>query len=306
MGSVFHFTAAFTPAPAGIEGAAGPGSLRGLSALIVDDNATNRRMLEELLGRWGMHAEVASGGRQALDLLGETTAALRVPNLILMDAEMPDMDGFETAQRISCQPALTGIPIILLTSIGNSRGAGVSEASGIQAHIQKPLRQSELLGAIRQLIEAAPPEPSGGSRGAQPTRPARRALRILLAEDNPVNRTLAGRLLKKHNHSVTVAHNGREALALLDSEPFDAVLMDLQMPEMDGFAATASIRERERGGRPRIPIVAMTAHAMKSDRERCLAAGMDAYLSKPFKPEELLDTLDRLARAIQNSNLAPT
>ena len=212
-------------------------------------------------------------------------------SLVLLDAMMPEMDGFELAQRIRRNPELVGSTLMMLSSAGRSHSAARCREIGLAAYLTKPIRQSELLDAITTALGARQERaPARGAAG--PERVPRRPLRILLAEDHPVNQKLAVRLLEKWGHTVAVAGNGRDALAALQREPFDLVLMDVQMPEMDGFEATAAIREREaQTGGDRIPVVAMTAHAIQGDRERCLAAGMDAYVSKPIRPELLFASL---------------
>ena len=215
--------------------------------------------------------------------------------MALIDSRMPDMDGFALAERIKHDPELAGTTIMMLTSCGLRGDVARCRKLGIAAYLIKPIRQSELVEAILSLLGQAPQE------GAEvitrhSLREARRKLRILLAEDNLVNQTVVVRLLGKAGHTVVVAGNGKEALATLaraGPEAFDLVLMDVQMPEMDGFEATAVIRKKEMGTGIHLPIIAMTAHAMKGDRERCLAAGMDDYLSKPIRGEELIDAIER-------------
>lgn len=297
-GSIFHFTASFGAVAVGAAGMMlDTKALQGTPVLIVDDNPTNRHLLLEMLKRWGMPSFAVSNGYSALNALRDKAASGRPIGLVLLDAEMPEINGFETAQRIKREFDLAGTPIILLTSVGNSGDAATLETAGISARIQKPIRQSELLRSIRTVLENSV-RPALSLQRAVDGEPvgSRSPLRILLVEDNPVNQTLAGRLLEKHGHAVTVAHNGREALAALSTKGFDAVLMDLQMPEMDGFTATAAIRAGEQGTARHLPIIAMTAHAMKGDEDRCLVSGMDAYLSKPIDAEKLLDLLQRVCQ----------
>lgn len=264
--------------------------MQGLPVLVVDDNATNRLILEEMLTNWGMRPTVVAGGAEALAALDQTPDPFA---LILLDALMPGMDGFTLAERLQKTPDVAGATLMMLSSAGQREDAARCRALGLSAYLTKPIRQSTLLDAIMTALGAA------GAAAAAADGPgvgrAGRSLRVLLAEDNAVNQKLAVRLLEKRGHRVTVANNGREALAALDRDRFDAVLMDVQMPEMDGFAATAAIRERERASGAHLPVIAMTAHAMKGDRENCLAAGMDGYVSKPLRPDELFTALEGLA-----------
>jgi len=296
-GSTFHFTARFGLAegPA-LRPMVPPLSLDGLAVLVVDDNATNRRILQELLSNWRMRPTLVEGGQAALAALGQAAADGRQFPLILLDAHMPGMDGFTLAGEVLKSPELSGAAIIMLTSAGLPGDIARCRELGMAASLMKPFKQSELFDAIvtalsRPLHAAA----AAGAASPSEARPAGPGLRILLAEDNPINQTLALRLLERRGHSVALASNGREALVALTREPFDLVLMDLQMPEMDGFETTSHIRRAEAESGGHVPIVAMTAHAMKGDRERCLQAGMDGYVSKPVQPAELFALLDRLA-----------
>ncbi|HLY62423.1 MAG TPA: response regulator [Terriglobia bacterium] len=292
-GSTFHFTAGFEIGKIPATPARAPEStdLRGLRVLVVDDNATNRRMLEEMLLGWNMKPMLAEGGREALVALRLAKDAGASFPLVLTDRQMPDMDGFTLAERIKDEPALAGATIMMLTSAGQRGDAARCRELGIAAYLTKPIKQSDLLEAISVALGTRfqeADEPVLVTRHS--LREARRILRILVAEDNPVNQILAIRLLEKRGHTVVLANNGQEALAILGKEDFpgfDVVLMDVQMPVMDGFEATAAIREREKTSGHHLPIIALTAHAMKGDVERCLAAGMDGYISKPIQPEEL-------------------
>jgi CheY-like chemotaxis protein len=205
---------------------------------------------------------------------------------------MPDVDGFTLIERIKEEPNLASITIMMLTSAGDRGDAARCRALGVTAYLTKPIRQSELLDAIMASLGAASPERSRQLVTVHSMRENRRPLHILLAEDNVVNQTLALRLLEKGGHSVVVAVNGREAVEIWKRERFDLILMDVQMPEMGGFEATAAIRHAELGGGIRIPIVAMTARAMAGDRESCLEAGMDAYVAKPISGAELVTTIE--------------
>lgn len=297
-GSTFHFTARFgvAEAPQRKVVPERPEKLQGMPVLIVDDNATNRRILEEVVRHWQMKPAVADGGWTALAALQKATGAGNPFPLVLIDAQMPEMDGFTLAEKIKNNPALAGATVMMLTSAGQRGDAARCRELGIIAYLIKPIKQSDLLEAI--LIALGKPSQEA-ERPVLLTRHSlrevRQRLRVLLAEDNPVNQTLAVRLLEKRGHSVVVAANGKEALAALEQQrPFDLVLMDLQMPEMDGFHATAAIREKEKATGHHLPIIAVTAHAMKGDRERCLAAGMDGYIPKPIQAKELFETIEGL------------
>jgi signal transduction histidine kinase/DNA-binding response OmpR family regulator len=292
-GSTFHFTACFGLAdaePALTE----PASLRHLPVLVVDDNATNRRILEEVLTRWHMKPALVESGAAALQALREASARKRPFALALLDGHMPEMDGFMLVERIRKDRGLKQTKLILLTSAGQPEDAARSRKLGVSAFLTKPVKQSDLMDAI--LTAFGEQEPARPAKVRAPRRAGRR-LHILVAEDNAVNQRLVRRLLEKQGHRVAVAVNGRQALAEAQKHHFDLILMDVQMPEMGGFEATAALREREQHSESRVPIVAMTAHAMPGDRERCLRAGMDAYVPKPIRAEELLKTVERLAPA---------
>jgi two-component system sensor histidine kinase/response regulator len=227
--------------------------------------------------------------------------------LILMDMHMPEMDGFELIERIRQRPGCSAATIMMLTSAGHRGDAARCKELGVAAYLLKPIRQSELREAIALVLGARE------QKGAIPlitryslhdAREPAASLRILLAEDNPVNQRLATRLLEKRGHSVVVAANGRQALTAFEKERFDLVFMDVQMPVMDGLEATVAIRVKERTSGSRTPIVALTAHAMKGDREKCLEAGMDGYLTKPIRPQELDELLQsylpRRAEALES------
>jgi signal transduction histidine kinase/CheY-like chemotaxis protein len=293
-GSTFHFTATFGVAEGDGAGraAAEPAHLQGLSVLVIDDNGTNRRILEGMLRNWRMSPHSVSGGAAALAELSRAAAAGLAYRLVLLDMMMPDVDGFAVAQRIQAQPALAGATILMLSSADRRGDAARCRQLGISRYLTKPVKQSELLDAIVIALDGAAPtraviRPGPGERqlAAAPAPP--RPLRVLLAEDNPINQVVATEMLKAQGHAVVVAGNGKEALAALARQPFDLVLMDVQMPEMDGLEATAALRAREGPAGRRTPVIALTAHAMKGDRERCLAAGMDGYVSKPIQPAEL-------------------
>jgi two-component system sensor histidine kinase/response regulator len=294
QGSTFHFTAQFERrnSPAEEPIALDPEALRDVAVLVVDDNATNRRILQEVLLGWGMKPALAESGQEALILLEQAKREARPFQLVLLDAHMPDMDGFSVAERIQRDRELAGSVTMMLTS-GSMRGdAERCRELGIKAYLAKPIRRNELVTAIRTVLGVR--KRAEESREASAPQPWRRELRILLAEDNSVNQKVARSFLEKNGHSVVVAGTGRAALELLDTQPFDLVLMDVQMPEMDGLEAAAAIRKRELGNGRHIPIIAMTAHAMVGDRERCIEAGMDDYVSKPLRPEDLFAAIGKL------------
>jgi PAS domain S-box-containing protein len=297
-GSEFHFTARVGASEKTIEVGmiAPPEILRGVKVLVVDDNRTNRRILEGMLKRWEMKSTSVDEGEHALTALFSALEAGEPYGLILTDMHMPKMDGFTLIERIRQRPELSASIIMMLTSAGHRGDAARCQELGVAAYLLKPIRQSELREAIARVLGARE------QKGAIPliTRYSlgdalepMAVLRVLVAEDNAVNQRLATRLLEKRGHRVTVTANGREAVEAQANQTFDLILMDVQMPEMDGFEATAAIREREKHNGTHIPIVALTAHAMKGDRERCLIAGMDGYLSKPIRPQELDEVLEK-------------
>jgi CheY-like chemotaxis protein/HPt (histidine-containing phosphotransfer) domain-containing protein len=291
-GSTFHFTAELgvDPARAGAARPAEPATLHDLPVLVVDDNATTRGILEEMLRSWRMRPVAAAGGRAAL---AEMERAGGYP-LVLVDAEMPEMDGFALVEALRGDPRFAGTRAILLGSAARQWDGARWRAAGVRVHVTKPVRQSQLLNAIVTALGTAqggaapPPERPSASR-------AERSLRVLLAEDNPVNQKLAISLLEKRGHAVHAVGNGRLAVQALNEGRFDVVLMDVHMPEMGGFEATARIRDLERGTGRRTPVVALTARAMQGDRERCLEAGMDGYVPKPLRADVLFEAIERLA-----------
>jgi len=294
-GSTFHFTVrlALQKAPVAKGAPRETAHLRDLAVLVIDDNATNRRILDAMLRYWQMRPTLAEGGIPGLKAMEQAKLAGKSFPLVLIDSQMPDLDGFTVVERIKQDTALAGATIMMLTSAGQRGDASRCRKLGIAAYLIKPIRHGELLEAIQVALGTAP---ARGEPAPLVTRhwlrEHRRRLHILLAEDNAVNRRLAMQLLQKRGHTAQAAQNGLEALAALDTGCFDVVLMDVQMPEMDGFTATGLIREKERATGTHIPIIAMTAHAMKGDREKCLAVGMDGYISKPINPEELYEVIE--------------
>ena len=278
---------------------ASPDSLINVKVLIVDDNQTNLRILEGMLTRWGMRTTTVTGGEQALVQL---FAALKVADpyaLILTDMHMPTMNGFTLIERMRQVPEFAAATIMMLTSAGHQGDATRCKDLEVAAYLLKPIRQPELREAIARVLGArqqAAPAPLITRFSLEGSQSRAHGLRILLAEDNAVNRLLATKILEKKGHAVVSTVNGIEALAALEKDQFDLVLMDVQMPEMDGFDATAAIRLKEKTTGLHQPVVAMTAHAMKGDEERCLAAGMDGYLSKPIRQEELEVILEQYSQ----------
>ncbi|MGL4549991.1 MAG: response regulator, partial [Gemmataceae bacterium] len=289
-GSTFSFTARFGLAPTPADAPFGPpASLEGLRVLAVDDNPTNRRILAGILTGWRMRPTLAPDAQEALTELRRAADAGEPYPLVLLDAHMPGMDGFQLAASIQQLPNLADAAIVMLTSAGHPEDVGQCRSLGIGAYLLKPLKQSDLLATLLTILDRARRRPAAEPAAAD----AGRRLRVLLAEDNLVNQRLAVRLLEKEGHRVSVVGDGQAALDALAREAFDVVLMDVQMPGLDGLEATRRQREREAGG-ARVPIVALTAHAMKGDRERCLEAGMDGYVSKPLAARELAAELGRV------------
>jgi two-component system, sensor histidine kinase and response regulator len=271
-----------------------PEALRGVKVLVVDDNRTNRRILAGMLERWEMKSVPVEDGEEALVQLSAARGAGKPFGLILTDMHMPKMNGFTVIERIRQRPELSTATIMMLTSAGHRGDAARCQQLGIAAYLLKPVRQSELREAIARVLGAKEQEgsiPLITRFSVQDAREPGAFLRELLAEDTAVNQRLAVRLLEKRGHSVVVAGNGLEALQALEKDSFDLVFMDVQMPEMDGLEATASIREKEKSSGLHQQIIALTAHAMKGDREKCIAGGMDGYLTKPIRPQELDEIL---------------
>jgi signal transduction histidine kinase/CheY-like chemotaxis protein len=297
-GSEFHFTAQLQVADSKaveIGTIAPPELLRGVRVLVVDDNRTNRRILDGMLNRWEMKVTDVEGGEEALAQLCAAQNAGDPYRLVLTDMHMPRMDGFALVERIRQTPELSAATIMMLTSAGHRGDAARCQELGVSAYLLKPIRQSELREAVARVLGAHETKgaiPLITRYSLQDAREPSASLRILLAEDNLVNQRLATRLLEKRGHSVVVASNGLEAVASFERDRPDLILMDVQMPEMDGLEATAAIRAEEKSTGNHVPIVALTAHAMKGDREKCLAIGMDGYLTKPIRPQELDEVLE--------------
>ncbi|MGB0715825.1 MAG: response regulator [Phycisphaerae bacterium] len=304
-GSTFHFTVVFGIGEprAKLDRAERKALLEGMPVLIIDDNGTNRRILEEMVGNWGLVPRTASGGAAALAEMDRAENAAKPFRLVISDVNMPEMDGFELFQRIQEQARHKGVPFLLLTSASRPGDVKRCREIGVSAHLMKPVKQSLLLNTIVNAVAKhagsdqmqSPASSSGDATGAP------RTLRFLLAEDNAVNQKFAVRTIEKAGHEVVVANNGREAVDAWGKDEYDVILMDMQMPEMDGLEATSRIRdlEGEKDGDPHIPIIAMTANAMTGDKERCLDAGMDGYVSKPVKRAVLFAEIDRVLAELQ-------
>jgi two-component system, sensor histidine kinase and response regulator len=310
QGSVFHFTARVERGVEGEDhGSDQDLSLAGVEVMVVDDNMTNRRILMDRLWSWKMHSTAAASGEEALSLLRRAAQAGRPYRLVLTDVHMPGMDGFDLVVKIRAA-SLSGLVIMMLTSGEQLGDIARCRELGVSAYLTKPVRRADLRASIVAALKA--PSGSAAAAAAIPVAPARPAalkpepgLNILLTEDNLVNQRVALRILERAGHRVTLAGNGREAIEKWSAHAFDLILMDVQMPEIDGFQATAMIRERERASGAHIPIIAMTAYALSGDRERCLAAGMNDYLTKPINASRLLELVGRYSVQPRASSLTP-
>jgi CheY-like chemotaxis protein len=308
-GSTFHFTVRLGWAEARTSPACLPHrDLANVAVLVVDDNATNRKILAEVLTRWNIIPQVAESGAEALEHLRRACDAGKPYALVITDAQMPQIDGFELVEKMKADPRLESPTIIMLRSAGQGSNAARCPKLGISAYLMKPIRQRELREAIVRLLVARQTLRASPALATPPSlREAKRGLRILLAEDNPDNQALAAGLLERQGHNVVLAANGQEALEALerDALQFDLALIDVQMPEMNGFEVTDAIRQKEKRTGLHLPIIAVTAHAMAGDREKCLAAGMDGYLAKPIRAAELSLAIERLLpNPIQRLNKA--
>ncbi|MBV6340259.1 MAG: response regulator [Candidatus Magnetobacterium sp. LHC-1] len=295
-GSVFHFTATFgvqaelhkQPDPKNFD------SLKGLSILVVDDNATNRRILKDIVINWGMEPVLAEDALAALGILDNAATGGRGFDLIITDANMPNMDGFGLVNKIIQTYKNKRPPIILLTSSGQRGDAARCRELGISAYLIKPIKQSELLDSIMRVMGEHDVEPKPSLLTRHKLRENKKRLNILIAEDNDINQKLIVKMLQRYGHDTSLANNGKEAVRMLKEQSFDLVLMDVQMPEMDGFEAVKLIRAGEKEGGAYIPIIAITAHAMKSDIDRCMESGMNGYVSKPIKVDKLIAEINRV------------
>jgi CheY-like chemotaxis protein len=285
LGSFFHFLIQLEPAPPAylLTGALNP-TLAGTRVLVVDKNATNRRVLVELLREWGMTPMAVSSGQEAVELMLQTFEPFP---LILTDTYMPEVNG----------------AVVMLIASQDRSDKAVSQRTDIAASLTKPVRRMELSNALTSALASLPssvlrtqtaiPEPRVVEDRAPRKTNSLQSLRVLLTEDNLVNQRVASRLLEKEGHTVFIANNGVEALRACEESTFDLILMDVQMPQMDGLETTSEIRRREKKQGTHIPIIAMTAHAMADDRDRCMAAGMDAYISKPIDIQFLFETIEK-------------
>ncbi len=273
-------------------------NVEGLPILIVDDNPTSGRLLSEMATGWGMRPSLASGGDSALEIMQQAQHDGKEFELAIIDARMPEMDGFALVEAMKRRDDLYKPTVIMLTSAGRVGDGARCRELGISGYLMKPAKKSDLWDAIMIALGSPPDEGKERELITQHSlRENRRSLKVLVAEDSQVNLKLIVRLLEKRGHTVESAGNGREVLRSLERRPSDLILMDVQMPEMDGLEATAAIREREIATGDHIPIIAMTAHAMKGDRERCLNAGMDGYVSKPVRAGDLFETIERVVPA---------
>jgi signal transduction histidine kinase/DNA-binding response OmpR family regulator/HPt (histidine-containing phosphotransfer) domain-containing protein len=297
QGSKFHFTARF---PKRVELARSapslPGVARGARILVIDDNRTSGQILGELLIGWTFAPTVVNSGAAAQEAASRAAAAGRPFDLFLVDAAMPDIDGFALAHAL--QKSAPKSPVIMMLTTAGRRGARAADRElSIKSYVTKPIKTDDLLSVMVRALGADLRRDEATRRPDPVTisHVRRHALRFLVAEDNVVNQRLMLRLLDKVGHTVTIVRNGRAALDALSTGDYDMALMDIQMPEMDGFEVAAVLREHERGSGKHLPLVALTAHAMRGDRERCLQAGFDGYVSKPIRFQDLFDTIDRLA-----------
>ena len=323
-GSIFHFTVCFELSRSKDIRVSlpKPKDLSGMPVLIVDDNFTNCILLQEMTTSWGLVPTITANGKEALDRFNKAFASGRPFRLILLDMQMPELDGFEVAKMIKDAPSGEDARIILLSSTGQRGDCDRCKEIGISGYLPKPIKQSDLYDAILMTMGLRSEEmPAVITR--HKVYEARESFNILLAEDNLINQTLAIKLLETRGHRVTLASNGEEAVEAFKNGDFHLILMDIQMPKMDGFEATRRIRELEaeyqssianqpqlnmlriqRGRQStieRVPIIAMTAHAMTGDREKCIAAGMDDYVSKPIKTETLFSVINKVARQSQGA-----
>ncbi len=296
-GTTFRFTARFKlqPKPAANRRQSQQDYLQGLRVLVVDDNETNRFILQEITNVWGMKPAVASGVDEAIAILEQAKASGQPIELVLTDMYMPRRDGFALIEWLRARPEYADVRVMILSSGPTAEHRTRAREMRVASYLTKPVRQSTLFDAIATAIGPAEVATTAARApaGVEQDR-AVRPLKILLAEDNPVNQMTATTMFEKLGHAVVVANDGRQALDRINEQKFDIVFMDVQMPEMDGLAATGEIRKSEKSTHRHIPIVAMTAHAMKGDKEKCLEAGMDDYVSKPIRRKDLTDVIARI------------
>jgi len=296
-GSSLHFNARFDlPNPYAYAGRpASVAQLLGVRALVADDNAANRRILGDMLRGWQLRPTLASSGAEAMAELEQARMEGAPFEIAILGERMPDMDGFALAEKIKSKEELATTAVMLLTSAGLRGDAARCRDLGIKAYLPKPIAPADLLDALRRIVGQLSTGPDGTTLLTRHSlREARRQLKILLAEDNAIDRTLAVRLLEKRGYTVDTIETGKAVLDAVSRRPFDVILMDIQMPEMDGLQATIAIRDHERISGRHVPIIAMTAYALSGDKERCLAAGMDSYVPKPLNVQHLYQTIDEL------------
>jgi two-component system sensor histidine kinase/response regulator len=305
-GSVFHFTAQFELGTQKADASRLlPEKLRDFQVLVVDDNATNRTILEEMLKTWKLRPVLATSGAEALEILEQAQAEGRPIPLLLLDYMMPEMDGAEVCRQIQQRFSSNAPKILILSSGGNLTAEIGDEDLGYERCLTKPVKHSDLFDTISRVMGGLMADDKTGIAHETPGRQSMAPMQLLLAEDGRVNQLVAIKMLEDRGHQVTLASNGREALAILASQTFDAILMDIQMPEMNGFEATLAIRQGEAGTDRHVPIIAMTANAMKGDREQCLAAGMDDYIAKPIHSTQLYPLLEKYASLSENPQAEP-
>jgi len=296
-GSQFHFTARFMiPQKEDQKPSRRPKMLfADLPLLLIEDNASSRRVISEWGAFWGLKVREAESADQAIVILDDAKERNKPFQIILLDANLPGHDSFIILDYIKDNPELARSIIMMMSSSSNRIDASPWLKVGISAHLGKPIKPSELKNSILNVLGLAPKPLELTDMGPEPgTLPVRHAYRILIAEDNLVNQRVAIYMLEKQGHQVTGAMNGEEALADMEKENFELILMDVQMPKMDGFQATRLIRDKEKETGLHLPIIAMTAHAMKGDREKCLAVGMDDYIAKPLNVKQLSETIARV------------
>ena len=294
-GSTFHFTIRLklqkikmkSPVSLELE------NINNLPVLVVDDNATNRHILKKMLINWKMKPQTVDSGRAALSILEKVSKTDSPFKIAIIDAHMPGLDGFSLLEKINKHPHIQEIKTIMLTSAGMPGDAALCRKLGFSAYLTKPVNPSDLLDAI--MLTLYPTKKSEEKTQLITKHSLHESplhFRILLAEDNKINQKLAVRLLEKKGYKVSVANNGQEALWMWEKDPVDLILMDVQMPKMDGLEVTMAIRKKEEKTGKHVPIIAMTAHAMQEDKRKCFKAGMDDYLTKPLNPKKLFDTIE--------------
>lgn len=297
-GSTFYFTCAFSLAPEAVSSQSGDTVLDGVPVLVVDDSASNREILTGMLQQWRMQVTGVDSLPAALLAMQQRAETGHAFRLILLDSRMPDLSGFSALEQIrASSPGASGV-VMMLTTASQYTDAARCRELGVAQYVTKPVLKSDLQRAVSSALEALEQAPRQSvAQNAAPVVSGRR-LRILLAEDNAVNQQLAARLLEREGHDFVVVGNGKEAVSAVSAVQFDLALMDVHMPEMDGFEATATIRQMEKGTDKHLPVIAVTANAMSGDRERCIAAGMDGYIAKPIRAEELHRVLAGLSSSL--------